>query len=93
MTFPNMVQGMNGLLVSLRCNNTFDEQIYADIKEYLVINSREWKTNKNIPLEDAIALFDLIDQLSGGSTFWSGDVRKRVENAVLEIQDIIHTME
>jgi len=93
MTFPNMVQGMNGLLVSLRCNNTFDEQIYADIKEYLVINSREWKTNKNIPLEDAIALFDLIDQLSEGSTFWSGDVRKRVENAVLEIQDIIHTME
>lgn len=93
MTFSNMVQGINGFLVSLRCNNAFDEQIYSEIKEYLILHSRDWKVNKNIPIEDAVALFDLIDQLSGGSIFWSEDVMNRVEDAVLEIQDIIHALE
>lgn len=91
--FSNMVQGINGFLVSLRCDNTFDEQIYTDIKGYLISHSSKWKRNKNIPLEDAVALFDLIDQLSGGSTFWNEEVKNRVEDAVLEIQDIIHSIE
>lgn len=93
MKFSNMVQGINGFLVSLRCDNAFDEQIYTDIKGYLISHSPEWKRNKNIPLEDAIALFDLIDQLSGGSIFWNEEVQNRVEYAILEIQDIIHSME
>ncbi len=93
MTFSNMVQGISGFLVSLRCNNVFDEQIYSEIKEYLILHSRDWKVNKNIPIEDAVALFDLIDQLSGGSIFWSEDVMNRVQYAVMEIQDIIHALE
>ena len=93
MKFSNMVQGINGFLVSLRCDNAFDEQIYTDIKGYLISHSPEWKRNKNILLEDAIALFDLIDQLSGGSIFWNEEVQNRVEDAILEIQDIIHSME
>ncbi len=93
MTFSNMVQGINGFLVSLRCDNTFDEQIYTDIKGYLISHSPDWKRNKTIPLEDAVALFDLIDQLSGGSRFWDEEVMNRAVDAVLEIQDIIHALE
>ena len=43
MKFSNMVQGINGFLVSLRCDNAFDEQIYTDIKGYLISHSPEWK--------------------------------------------------
>ena len=35
MKFPDMVQGENGLLVELRCNSTFNEQIFTDITDYL----------------------------------------------------------
>ena len=35
MNFSDMVLGKNGLLIELRCNNTFNEQTFADITDYL----------------------------------------------------------
>lgn len=50
-------------------------------------------SNGFIPVTDAVSIFNLIDDLSGGSRFWSEEVELRVEDAVLEIQDIMNTLE
>ena len=93
MDFFDMIVGENGLLVELRCNNSFNEQIYTDIINYLNENSPQWKSSGFIPISDAVSIFNLIDALSGGSRFWSEEVQLRVEDATLEIQDIINTLE
>ena len=93
MSFSDMVQGENGLLVELRCNNSFSELIFADIKNYLNEHLSEWKASGFIPIADAVSIFNLIDELSGGRRFWSEEVELRVEDAALEIQDIICTLE
>jgi len=88
-----MVCGENGLLVELRCNSFFNEQIFANIKSYLKEHVSKWQTSGSIPVADAVAIFNLIDELSGGSRFWSEEVALRVEDATLEIQDIISILE
>lgn len=88
-----MVVGENGLLVELRCHNSFNEQIYTNITSYLNKHLFEWKSNGFISITDAVAIFNLIDELSGGSRFWSEEVKLRVEDAVLEIQEIISELE
>lgn len=93
MTFADMVVGENGLLVQLRCHNSFNEKIYTDITNYLNKHLSEWKSTGFIPLADAVPIFNLIDELSGGSRFWNEDVELRVEDAVLEIQEMINSLE
>lgn len=93
LNFSDMIVGENGLLVELRCNSSFNEQIYVDIMNYLDENLPKWKSSGFIPIADAVSIFNLIDQLSGGSRFWSEEVQLRVEDAILEIQDIISTLE
>lgn len=93
MSFSDIVQGENGLLIELRCKNSFNEQIFTDIINYLKEHLSEWKASGSIPIADAVAIFNLIDQLSGGSRFWSKEVELRVEDATLELQDIICTLE
>ncbi len=93
MTFADMVVGENGLLVQLRCHNSFNEKIYTDITNYLNKHLSEWKSTGFIPLTDAVPIFNLIDELSGGSRFWNEDVELRVEDAVLEIQEMINSLE
>ena len=94
-----MVAGKSGLLVELRCHNSFNEKIYTDITNYLNKHRSgnkhlsEWKLTGFIPVADAAAIFNLIDELSGGSRFWSEEVELRVEDAVLEIHEIISTLE
>ena len=46
-----------------------------------------------IPTSDAVALFNLIDQLAGGSRFWSEATELRVEDALAELQEIICSLE
>lgn len=53
----------------------------------------EWEANGSIPIADAVSIFNLIDELSGGSRFWSEEVELCVEDATLELQDIICTLE
>ena len=38
-------------------------------------------------------IFNLIDELAGGSRFWSEEVALRVEDAAIEIQEIIAALE
>ena len=93
MSFSDMVVGESGLLVELRCRNSFNEKIYTDITNYLNKHLSEWKSTGFIPVADAVSIFNLIDALSGGSQFWSEEVELRVEDAVFEIQEIISTLE
>ncbi|MCI9078229.1 MAG: hypothetical protein HFH68_04795 [Lachnospiraceae bacterium] len=93
MSLSDMVIGENGLLIELRCNNSFNQQLFEDIKNYLNMHLPGWKTSGSIPVEDAVAVFNLIDELAGGSRFWSEDVQLCVEDATLEIQDIISALE
>ncbi len=93
MSFSDMVEGENGFLVELRCNNSFNEQMFVDIKNYLNEHLPEWKANGSIPIADVVPIFSLIDELSGGNRFWSEEVGLRVEDAMLEIQDMICTLE
>ncbi|MDE6615260.1 MAG: hypothetical protein K2K35_01745 [Lachnospiraceae bacterium] len=93
MDFSDMVAGENGLLIELRCNNSFNEKIYTNIINYLNKHLPGWKLSGFIPVNDAVAIFGLIDELSGGSRFWSEEVKLRVEDAAIEIQEIISTLE
>ena len=93
MSFSDMVVGESGLLVELRCHNSFNEKIYTDITNYLDQHLSEWKSTGFIPIADAVPLFNLIDELSGGQRFWNEEVELRVEAAVLEIQEIINSLE
>ena len=93
MSFSDMVVGKNGLLVELRCHNSFNEKIYTDIINYLRKHLSEWKSTGIMPVSDAVAVFNLIDALSGGSRFWSEEVDLQVEDAVLEIQEMIGSLE
>ena len=93
MKFPDMVLGENGLLIELRCYNTFNEQLFADITDYLNKHLSECKTNGSIPVADAVSIFNLIDDLAGGNRFLSEKTALRVEDAALEIQDIISELE
>lgn len=93
MSFSDLVVGENGLLVELRCHDSFNEEIYTEITNYLRKHLAEWKSSGFIPIADAVPIFNLIDELSGGSRFWSEEVELRVEDAVLEIQEMINSLE
>ena len=93
MTFSDMIVGQNGLLVELRCHNSFNEDIYAQITSYLGKHLPEWKSSGFIPVADAVPIFNLIDELSGKSRFWSEEVTLRVEDAALEIQEMLSSLE
>ncbi len=93
MRFFDMVVGEEGLLVELRAKDTFNERMFENITGYLNEQLNSWKAGGAIPVADAVALFHLIDALAGGSRFWSEDVALRVEDAVLELQDLINALE
>ena len=93
MSFSDMIVGQNGLLVELRCHNSFNEDIYTEITSYLDKHLPEWKSSGFIPVADAVPIFNLIDELSGGSQFWSEEVTLQVEDAALEIQEMLSSLE
>ena len=93
MSFSDMVVGESGLLVELRCHNSFNEKIYTDIINYLNKHLSEWKSAGSIPVADAVSIFNLIDELSGGSRFWCEEVALRAEDATLEIQEMMGALE
>jgi hypothetical protein len=51
--------------IKLRNENYFDMKEYMLIRENLTENSLIWKKNGNIPLDDAVALVSLVEQLAG----------------------------
>ena len=91
--FSDIVYGENGFLVELRCNNTFQVQLFGKIKAYLLENQPAWKAAGAIPIPDAVAIFNLIDQLAGGNRFWGEETGRQAEDALFELQEIIGSLE
>ena len=91
--FSDTVYGENGFLVELRCNNIFHEQLFGEIKTYLHKKETGWKAAGSIPIPDAVAIFNLIDQLAGENRFWSEETALQVEDAVAELQEIIQNLQ
>ena len=85
MNFSDIVYGENGFLMELRCNNLFHEQLFGEIKEYLHKKETAWKAAGAIPIPDAVAIFNLIDQLAGGNRFWSEETERQAEDALFEL--------
>jgi hypothetical protein len=88
----NLVQEEDGFLVKLRCKNEFDEKMYSEIKEITEKLVEEWKKQESIPKKGFLILIELIEFLSRGSNFLSEKDAIRVEDAELEIKDIINDL-
>ncbi|MDE6784126.1 MAG: hypothetical protein K2J26_01930, partial [Ruminococcus sp.] len=85
----DLLNDEDGFDVKLRCENYFDSNKYGKIKSVLIDNVKVWKKNGNVPNDDVVALVELIDQLAGGSRFFDEETAIKVEDACLEIKDII----
>ncbi|MCL2224288.1 MAG: hypothetical protein FWB96_04885 [Defluviitaleaceae bacterium] len=76
-------------LVKLRCENAFDEKLYAEIYRHLEILFKQWETQDTIPKSAFISCAYLLDDLAGGNRFWSDEVCVKVEDAHIAIQELI----
>ena len=79
-------------LLIYRCENTFDETKYLEIKNQILIEMPKWRTQGFILNCDVEVLISLIDQLAGGSRFFSEETAIRVEDACMEIEEIINCL-
>lgn len=89
MKVSELIYEENGLIVKLRSENKFDTDDYNKIKELLKLKIVEWKKLGYVPNDEVVAIMSLIDQLVGGSRFFDEETAIKVEDASLEIQDII----
>lgn len=90
--FYELIVGNDGLILALRCDNRFDEEKYVEIKNILKILVSDWKEKKEISKKAFLAIVELMECLVGGSRFLSEDEAIRVEDACIEIKDIINTL-
>ncbi len=90
--FYELIVGNDGLILTLRCDNRFDEEKYVEIKNILKILVSDWKEKKEISKKAFLAIVELTECLVGGSRFLSEDKAIRVEDASIEIKDIINTL-
>ena len=89
----DLINSEEGFLVKLRCENTFDERIYLEIKNQIIYEFPVWKAQGFILNCDVMALIGLLDRLAGGSHFFDEQTAVRVEDACSEIEEIINSLE
>lgn len=85
----DLINAEDSFLVRLRCENTFDEVKYLDIKNQILNDTAKWETQGFVLNCDVEALIGLIDQLARGSDFYDEETAIRVEDACMEIEEII----
>lgn len=85
----DLINAEDSFLVRLRCENTFDEVKYLDIKNQILNDTTKWETQGFVLNCDVEALIGLIDQLARGSDFYDEETAIRVEDACMEIEEII----
>ena len=79
----------NGFEVKLHCENSFDDEEYDLIKESLLVNADTWKETGSVPVREMVALMGLIDTLAADSKYYDEATAIKVEDARIEIQQII----
>lgn len=87
-----LVTGEDGFVVTLRCDNKFDEMKYSEIKNMLYILVSNWKKECQIPKKAMLAIIELIECLIGGDRFLSEADSTRLEDASIEIKDLINEL-
>lgn len=87
-----LIVGEEGFVVELRCNNIFDEKKYSDIKKMLCILVSDWKKQNTISKKAMLAIVELLECLIGDSRFLNEKESIRVEDASIEIKDIINEL-
>lgn len=87
-----LVLGENGFLVKLRCENKFDESMYSEIKTILKSLVSEWKLQDYVPKKGLLIIIELVEFLSRNSNFLNREDSIKVEDASLEIKDILNEL-
>ena len=82
----------DNFLIKLRTENTFSTADYEKVKSALINNVAEWKSAGSVPVKDVLDIVFLIDQLAGGSRFFDEETTIKVEDACLEIENIIENL-
>ena len=88
----NFSETAGDFLVKLRMDSTFSTDDYEKIKSFLSDKVYEWKKAGSVPVEYVVDIVFLIDQLAGGSRFFDDETALKVEDACLEIEDIINNL-
>lgn len=88
----NLSELSDNFLIKLRNDNTFSTDDYEKIKSVLINNVAEWKLKGSVPVKNVVDIVFLIDQLAGGSRFFDDETALKVEDACLEIEDIINNL-
>jgi len=80
--------------LKLRCENVFDDTLYAVISEQFEALVEEWKTKENIPKYGFITFVYMLDRLSieSGSRFMSADNVIKLENAHIAMQELYESL-
>ena len=80
--------------LKLRCENMFDDTLYAVIFEQFDILVEEWKTKESIPKYGFITFAYMLDRLSieSGSRFLSEDNIIKSENAHIAMQELYESL-
>lgn len=90
--FSDLIWKEDGFLVQLRNYSNFNEKEYDEIKRVLSTELSDWNKTGYVPVEDSVALVDLVDQLAGGSRFFDESTIQKAENACIEIHSIINKL-
>lgn len=87
-----LIQGEEGLLVEIRMDLIFNEKKYKRIVELLNSLIGEWRKVDAIPKKAMLAIVDLMTYLVGNNRFLSEEESLKVEDASIEIYDILMTL-
>lgn len=83
---------MLDLSVKLRMDDYFDINLYNQIVMELKKNIPIWRENKSVPCEYVICIMDLLSQLDGNNRFLDKKTSIAVEDANLEIMDLLYDL-
>lgn len=87
-----LVLGEEGFLVKLRCKNFFDEVEYSKIKQILKSLVNEWSSIDAIPKKGVLLTIELVEFLARNNSFLSKEDSIKVEDASIEIKDILNVL-
>jgi len=85
----DLVVNEDGLLVSLRCKNYFDDKKYIEIKNILKKLVVIWKENHHLSTLGLLSVVNLIEYIAGGNRYLSDEDSIKLEDACIEIMSIL----
>ncbi|MBO5318197.1 MAG: hypothetical protein J6B01_00125 [Ruminococcus sp.] len=85
----DLVVNEDGLLVTLRCENYFDDKKYIEIKNILKKLVPLWKANNCVSISGLLSVVNLIEYIAGGNRYLSDEDSIKLEDACIEIMDIL----